>query len=68
MADASPKKHLCPDCEFCQWCSDERCRLCLGHEDGCRRKKRSISEQIVLYNSLNRAAETASDGDCGAQE
>jgi hypothetical protein len=23
------KKHPCPDCSFCQWCSDERCELCL---------------------------------------
>jgi hypothetical protein len=24
-----PKKHPCPDCHFCQWCSDNRCSLCL---------------------------------------
>lgn len=28
--DAGPKKHPCPDCRFCQWCSDNRCGLCLG--------------------------------------
>lgn len=22
------KKHPCKDCFFCQWCSDDRCRLC----------------------------------------
>jgi myo-inositol-1(or 4)-monophosphatase len=22
------KKHPCPDCHFCQWCSDARCRRC----------------------------------------
>jgi len=22
------KKHPCPDCYFCQWCSDSRCGLC----------------------------------------
>ncbi|KPK01209.1 MAG: hypothetical protein AMK71_06450 [Nitrospira bacterium SG8_35_4] len=22
------KKHPCPDCTFCQWCSDTRCRRC----------------------------------------
>ncbi|HNY64720.1 MAG TPA: hypothetical protein PKM41_04730 [Deltaproteobacteria bacterium] len=27
--DAGPKKHPCPDCHFCQWCSDNRCELCL---------------------------------------
>ncbi|OGJ89266.1 MAG: hypothetical protein A2268_10285 [Candidatus Raymondbacteria bacterium RifOxyA12_full_50_37] len=23
------KKHICTDCFLCQWCSDERCALCL---------------------------------------
>jgi hypothetical protein len=27
--DGGPKKHPCPDCHFCQWCSDNRCELCL---------------------------------------
>jgi hypothetical protein len=27
--DSGPKKHPCPDCHFCQWCSDNRCELCL---------------------------------------
>jgi hypothetical protein len=53
MVETPTKKHGCPDCEFCQWCSDDRCRLCLGREDGCRRKKLSVSEQICLYDSLN---------------
>ncbi len=29
----APKKHPCPDCFSCQFCSDDRCRV-------CRRKKR----------------------------
>lgn len=28
-APFSPKKHPCRDCFACQWCSDERCALCL---------------------------------------
>jgi hypothetical protein len=24
----TPKKHDCPDCLFCQGCSDSRCSLC----------------------------------------
>jgi len=24
----APKKHDCKDCFFCQWCVEERCRLC----------------------------------------
>jgi hypothetical protein len=27
--DEGAKKHPCPDCHFCQWCSDNRCELCL---------------------------------------
>lgn len=23
-----PKKHPCPDCHFCQYCSDARCQTC----------------------------------------
>jgi hypothetical protein len=23
------KKHPCDDCYYCQWCSDNRCELCL---------------------------------------
>lgn len=46
------KKHPCPDCRQCQWCSDDRCRLCLRSEKGCR-KKLSMAEQIALYEALN---------------
>ena len=49
-----PKKHPCPDCTFCQWCSDDRCRLCLG--TGCGKRKLSLAEQIERYEQLNRAA------------
>ncbi len=45
------KKHPCPDCKQCQWCSDDRCRLCLRSGD-CR-KKLSMAEQIALYEELN---------------
>lgn len=27
--ECKDKKHRCPDCNFCQWCSDSRCSLCL---------------------------------------
>ncbi|TSK08788.1 MAG: hypothetical protein FPO08_05665 [Geobacter sp.] len=46
------KKHPCEDCNFCQWCSDDRCRMCKGKQSG--KKKLSIAEQIALYESLNR--------------
>jgi len=46
------KKHPCPDCKFCQWCSDDRCHLCLGKQCG-RGRKLSIEEQIALYEAVN---------------
>jgi len=49
------KKHPCPDCRCCQWCSDDRCRLCLATEKGCR-KKLTMAEQIALYERVNAAA------------
>lgn len=29
-ADDSSKKHPCPDCRQCQWCSDAKCKFCKG--------------------------------------
>ena len=53
MADDASKKHPCPDCTCCQWCSDDRCRLCVDRKT-CNRRKLSIDEQIALYESLNK--------------
>jgi hypothetical protein len=53
------KKHPCPDCYQCQWCSDDRCRLCL--KTGCG-KKLSMAEQIALYERLNADDESAGSG------
>ena len=50
-------KTPCPDCTFCQRCSDERCRLCLISDNRPRRKL-SLEEQIALFESLNPAAPT----------
>lgn len=50
-----PKKHPCPDCRYCQWCSDDRCRLCRGGT--CCRRQLSLREQIELYERLNRKPE-----------
>ncbi len=52
MTQEDDKKHPCPDCIYCQWCSDDRCRLCRT-SDACRRRKLSLAEQIALYESLN---------------
>jgi len=47
------KKHPCPDCDHCQWCSDDRCRLCLRQSCG---RKLSMAEQIARYEALNNAS------------
>jgi hypothetical protein len=52
----SDKTHPCPDCHSCQWCSDDRCRLCLKTKKSCC-KNGSIAEQIARYEELNRQAE-----------
>ncbi|TLM65443.1 MAG: hypothetical protein FDZ69_10010 [Deltaproteobacteria bacterium] len=52
--DLPAQKHPCPDCRQCQWCGDDRCRLCLRSSSGCRRKL-SPAEQIALYEQLNSA-------------
>jgi len=52
----SDKKHPCPDCQCCQWCSDDRCRLCLKTKKNCC-KYTSMAEQIARYEELNRQAE-----------
>jgi hypothetical protein len=49
--EKTDKKHPCPDCDFCQWCSDDRCRLCLDRE--CKRRKLSLREQIAFYEAVN---------------
>jgi hypothetical protein len=60
MNEDAPKKHPCPDCTFCQWCSDDRCRLCLNRE-GCCRRKLSLAEQIELYNTINSVADLSAN-------
>lgn len=61
MSGQNPKKHPCPDCGHCQWCGDDRCRLCLGRSGRCRHKKLSITEQIKLYDSLNHSPPEGKD-------
>jgi hypothetical protein len=49
------QKHACPDCSFCQFCSETRCRGCLKRT--CKPCKLSIPEQIALHSSMNPDAE-----------
>jgi len=38
---AGKKKHPCPDCKVCQWCSDTRCASCRkSAPPHCRRKRK----------------------------
>jgi len=50
-SEGCDKKHPCPDCGYCQWCSDDRCRKCRQTKP-CPRKL-STAEQIELYEKLN---------------
>jgi tRNA1Val (adenine37-N6)-methyltransferase len=63
MSSTEAKKHPCPDCAFCQWCSDDRCALCL-RTDNCCEKKLSIAEQIALYDGINQKKQPC----CGVDE
>lgn len=51
MPPSGAAKHTCPDCTFCQWCGDDRCRLCLNRQKPG--KKLSLAEQVALYERLN---------------
>jgi len=33
------KKQKCPDCDYCQMCSESRCRLCRTDKTCCRRSE-----------------------------
>ncbi len=48
----SNKKNPCPDCAFCQLCSESRCNVCKNNRKNI--KKLSLGEQIELYNRINR--------------
>jgi len=54
--EAKEKKHPCPDCRCCQWCSDSRCGVCL-RRGGAACRKLSLQEQIELYEAINRSGE-----------
>ncbi len=45
------KKNPCPDCHFCQQCSEARCQACRGPARITPRL--SFAEQIALFESLN---------------
>mgnify|MGYP006901960248 CR=1 FL=1 len=46
-----PKKHPCRDCFSCQWCSDNRCELCL---EGRGRQKGADGPAPIAPGSIRR--------------
>lgn len=68
MTTSQAKKHPCADCRQCQNCAPARCHLCRGQgaEEGERRfAGLSISQQIALYEAVQRGE--APEGDYGAK-
>lgn len=64
------KKHPCPDCHFCQGCSESRCQACRGGKNRCRSqpaRKLSIREQICLYEEINRRGDRR-DTECSQDQ
>jgi hypothetical protein len=45
----SAKKHPCRDCFRCQWCSDNRCELCLRAQV---RGKESCRPEVIPMKSI----------------
>ncbi|TLD39912.1 MAG: hypothetical protein JETT_3823 [Candidatus Jettenia ecosi] len=52
MSKCKDKKYPCDDCFSCQFCSDERCSMCLCSKHKARQL--SVEEQIALYEALNK--------------
>lgn len=48
--EQSPKKHPCVDCYRCQWCSDNRCGLCLRQQPA---RNGSSPPDIIPMDSLD---------------
>lgn len=56
MGHPEGKKYPCPDCSFCQFCSETRCCTCKSERKrgkAAASKKLSIQEQILLYEKVN---------------
>ncbi len=50
------KKHPCPDCHYCQSCSEARCQSCRVEDkrtDKPSFRKLSMREQILLFEKIN---------------
>jgi len=40
------KKNPCPDCFACQQCSEERCRVCFGHQGSFAASPHCVCSEI----------------------
>ncbi|HTZ17180.1 MAG TPA: hypothetical protein VMB78_01940 [Dissulfurispiraceae bacterium] len=49
MIDVQPKKHSCPDCRFCQCCSESRCNMC---RPSCKGKKDKKDKKEKVHRPL----------------
>jgi hypothetical protein len=59
------RKHNCPDCVMCQWCSDARCALCLnrkacGKTVTCRKSGALSPEPVRAGNRRTRRTPSGS--------
>jgi hypothetical protein len=45
------KKHNCPDCMNCQWCSDDRCEACL--KSHCNRSRKNLPDDNSCAGNQN---------------
>ena len=43
------KKQKCPDCDYCQMCSESRCRLCRNDKACCRKSELGSSFTFGQY-------------------
>jgi hypothetical protein len=49
---AVPKKNPCPDCSFCQCCSETRCRLCRSVDCPLPKKPKKKKEHVPLFRKF----------------
>lgn len=50
MEKKTPQKNPCPDCTFCQQCSDSRCNMCVPQhgKKKCQHKKPKVHKPLFL--------------------
>jgi hypothetical protein len=47
----SLRKHNCPDCEYCQLCSDTRCNPCRSRQKA--KSRQTMADQIEQFEKIN---------------